>query len=381
MQDTIIKGTGDSRTLGSVPNFLEVFPSYQAFGQGLVSGLVPIDLGPLNPLGCLKIGTGYTKAEVLPAELQGILNLSDFATPADAFKALYRNIYGSDETIYRWLRTRPKYVEMQTSIPKNTIIKTVSSADSLITIQRSNSVSVDPSTGSVTLNNPEQATHTYTQWCDDYPSYVDSKYFKVEDNSTIYKGVQFSRLTNNFNGTYRLGIGGNYGESSVVTGTPSTTEQITEIVTSTDPNAYPVAGDGWTYTELAPSPTMPPCARIQIGSYIGTGTYGANNPNSLTFEFEPKLLIIPFADYFASSQTTQIVDFIVNKDYSWLILTDNLPTSPGKAYGLGYNSYAYAYVSADRKTVYWHTTSSNTTNGAYFQFNNPNLQYFYLAIG
>ena len=33
-------------------------------------------------------------------------------------------------------------------------------------------------------------------------------------------------------------------------------------------------------------------AKIQTGSYIGTGTYGSNNPNTLTFDFEPKLLIV-----------------------------------------------------------------------------------------
>lgn len=32
--------------------------------------------------------------------------------------------------------------------------------------------------------------------------------------------------------------------------------------------------------------------RIQIGSYIGTGTYGSSNPIELMFEFEPKLVII-----------------------------------------------------------------------------------------
>ena len=33
-------------------------------------------------------------------------------------------------------------------------------------------------------------------------------------------------------------------------------------------------------------------ARIQIGSYVGTGTYGANNPCSLTFDFEPNIVAI-----------------------------------------------------------------------------------------
>ena len=32
--------------------------------------------------------------------------------------------------------------------------------------------------------------------------------------------------------------------------------------------------------------------KIATGSYTGTGTYGASNPNSLTFEFEPKFIFI-----------------------------------------------------------------------------------------
>lgn len=33
-------------------------------------------------------------------------------------------------------------------------------------------------------------------------------------------------------------------------------------------------------------------ARVQVVSYVGTGTYGADNPNSLTFDFVPKVVII-----------------------------------------------------------------------------------------
>lgn len=35
--------------------------------------------------------------------------------------------------------------------------------------------------------------------------------------------------------------------------------------------------------------------KIATGSYTGTGTYGESNPNSLTFEFEPKIVIITCA--------------------------------------------------------------------------------------
>ena len=33
-------------------------------------------------------------------------------------------------------------------------------------------------------------------------------------------------------------------------------------------------------------------ARIQTGSYVGTGTYGASNPCSLTFEFKPNFFLV-----------------------------------------------------------------------------------------
>lgn len=33
-------------------------------------------------------------------------------------------------------------------------------------------------------------------------------------------------------------------------------------------------------------------AKIQTGSYVGTGTYGADNPCSLTFDFEPKICVV-----------------------------------------------------------------------------------------
>lgn len=65
---------------------------------------------------------------------------------------------------------------------------------------------------------------------------------------------------------------------------------IVGYVNSPDPNAYPPAvSDGYTYTPLGQIG-----AKVQIatGSYTGTGTYGSNNPNSLTFEFVPKFVIV-----------------------------------------------------------------------------------------
>ena len=51
-------------------------------------------------------------------------------------------------------------------------------------------------------------------------------------------------------------------------------------------------------------------ARIQIGSYVGTGTYGANNPCSLTFDFEPEFVFVlrynsAISPFYAHDSSTQ----------------------------------------------------------------------------
>ena len=64
----------------------------------------------------------------------------------------------------------------------------------------------------------------------------------------------------------------------------------TTFHTSTNPNAYTEGTVGDTTIEYLGS--LGDKARIEMGSYVGTGTYGSSNPNSLTFDFAPKLVII-----------------------------------------------------------------------------------------
>ena len=63
---------------------------------------------------------------------------------------------------------------------------------------------------------------------------------------------------------------------------------VLEYVNSPDPNAYPIY-DGYTYTALGQLGNK---AWIATGSYTGTGTSGSGNPNSLTFDFEPKIVML-----------------------------------------------------------------------------------------
>ena len=65
MKDMVPKGTGNSRTLKSVSNFLTLYPTYNDFAAALVAGTLPIDLGAINSAGCDEVGTPLNKANLL----------------------------------------------------------------------------------------------------------------------------------------------------------------------------------------------------------------------------------------------------------------------------------------------------------------------------
>lgn len=68
MQDGIIKGTGNSRYLKSISNFLTQYPTYQDFVAALVAGTLPVDLNGINETGWDQLGTALNKANLLSDE-------------------------------------------------------------------------------------------------------------------------------------------------------------------------------------------------------------------------------------------------------------------------------------------------------------------------
>ncbi len=83
MQDTTLKNTGNSRTLASVPNFLTLYPTYEAFGKALVNRELPIDIGPLNPAGVDTMGTMLDTAALLKDTTAALYGLDETAVPDD----------------------------------------------------------------------------------------------------------------------------------------------------------------------------------------------------------------------------------------------------------------------------------------------------------
>ena len=101
-------------------------------------------------------------------------------------------------------------------------------------------------------------------------------------------------------------------------------------------------------------------AKIEFGSYTGTGTYGSSNPNSITFNFVPSFLFIYCDDYY---------DFKIG-----------LGTDGGdiRSYAMQGEISPQLKATWSGKTVSWY---DNAFNSASVQLNTSNDVYKYIAIG
>lgn len=119
-------------------------------------------------------------------------------------------------------------------------------------------------------------------------------------------------------------------------------------------------------------------AQIQTGSYVGTGTYGASNPCSLTFDFEPVLFVL----LGATASTGRLFDASGGYGFTQqanVVLCSQLTT--GYVQYMGPSSYtdtasSYGKMSSDGLTMFWYST-----NSSYSQYNDSNRTYHWLAIG
>ena len=95
-------------------------------------------------------------------------------------------------------------------------------------------------------------------------------------------------------------------------------------------------------------------AKIQTGSYVGTGTYGASNPCSLTFDFILSLFIPDGLNY---------EQRFISKDKTVFYTTSTI------------NSQTKNDINFNLRTISWF----NTTNANY-QLNHSGTIYWYIAI-
>lgn len=106
-------------------------------------------------------------------------------------------------------------------------------------------------------------------------------------------------------------------------------------------------------------------AKVATGSYTGTGTYGASNPNSLTFDFEPKVVVIT-PPVNKSSVAGYSFIAICGQTRAVCIVGDS---------GLNVNYYG-EQLTWNEKTFSWYNKSN-----AQYQCNESGFVYPYLALG
>lgn len=88
MTDGIIKGTGNSRYLKTVPNALTLYPDWPTALQAMVDGTFPVDFNGINPNGWTTQGTKLSKANLLTDAVANALSLTGEKTPTQAFEKL-----------------------------------------------------------------------------------------------------------------------------------------------------------------------------------------------------------------------------------------------------------------------------------------------------
>lgn len=105
--------------------------------------------------------------------------------------------------------------------------------------------------------------------------------------------------------------------------------------------------------------------KVIVGSYVGTGTYGRTNPNILTFEAQPKLVLI------------QQKDNTNNYYCCFSLIIWGTPRIPMVTANASQNAYSL-YASYEGNTVSWYDGDSGADSSR--QLNLSEHTYSYLAI-
>lgn len=229
-------------------------------------------------------------------------------------------------------------------------------------IQYSDSISVNDS-GDVSLDNPtsiEIETDFSGKHADKFNqiptgSFVTSPDFR--DGNTVYQksGDAYETYVSKVWYTY-LPLTSVVGHPAILSGE--------SYVYSTERDAYPDDGNvGKTYYKYVGIPYenfthMP--VKIENGTYVGTGTSGSRNPNTLTFGFEPKVLFIDVYD----SATHCTACAVRGRRSITTTLADN-----------GYSRDCIFTWSGQE--VSWYSEDGN----AGYQLNTSNTPYYYVGIG
>lgn len=350
MKPTIYLGSGNSRSIRSVPNLAALAPTYEKFIELLSSqDGVRVDIGPLNDAGLKQRGTDLSPENLISDDTSEMFGGAE--TPNEAFAILGK--YNQ----YWWRYKRPIV-----SVGEAEFAQIVYSTQ---TVQYSDGYAFDFIRGHkkephVILKEPVQSVSLrYSADKEEADSLLKGKYV-LGANSEIWHVIGDEP---SYTGSSRL-----YMQSEKIS---MQLPDGWEYVQSNDRHAYPdnVETGDIQYQFLGrpfDNAVTPYSAdlKIEIGYYFGTGVCGANNKNSLTFSFTPVMVFIAGA---GGDWHSQGLPYIWGKSSfpSWI--TDG--------------SWAVCSVAVDDKTMSWYHTTAASSGGITYQLNTAGGKYLYIAIG
>lgn len=300
-------------------------------------------------------GTPLNKASLLKDATAALFGLGPDAVPDSVLSFL-----GKYNQHWWKRRTNSGYVESKGEAKSVVLYTTSAMGDAYSKFNVSDSVNIS-STGVVSLNNPQTVKVSSSN-----STALNGKYFEGNGygDSGIYYGASDTFWVNQVS----FGL-----TAQPVSAVQSGTVGEWGFVQSSDRNAYPDIGteNGYEYIyigiPLGNAAQVP--VKIATGSYVGTGTYGASNPNSLTFDFKTKVVIVYGNDYYYSTNGEYIsYAFLFSgmPAYNCLQTWQNASTNMSNIGG---------YLTIDGASVSWYGNSASS------QLNDSGKTYYYIAIG
>lgn len=380
MMDGIIKADGTSRLMrANLP------ATYEEFRAQCAAGTQPLDV-LFNAIGWSQLPTFLNKANLTQDDVAALFGKDSGAVPNDLFAWLGQYAQHWWSVLHGQAGTG--YEEKRTAISADVRISDYYNAT---TISYSKKITIDQASGVVSLMNPQSmdmsvpdrvsAEERCASLDSLLPVYITGLHgdptgiYYLPANSVggaigyTYHGKTFGYWRSDSH--YYLDLAGEYANvfAQKVSGQIyNISAGETTFVYSTDRNAYPDSGtvDSLTYTYLGiPFQNAVTAPKIATGSYTGTGTYGASNPNSLTFDFAPKLLLVKMrrsAAFYADNGT-------YNNCLLWM---------PGVTSCTIYGTSAKSNdIVVNGNTISWYNNFSAVES----QLNTSGQTYDYVAIG
>lgn len=300
MKDGIIKGDGTSRLARSVADFKSRYPNYDAFATALAAGTLPLDV-LFHESGWSQLPDFLNKANLLKDSTAALYGLDSDSVPDNVLNLLSRFQNGlGNEYVWEKMIGGGRY-ESALSPNKSeiTIASYTGGGGYYLDFEYGKSVTVDQNTHAISLADvfvPTTGPSTYNKiyWQGLLPFYQ-----KRGDKIWCAKEIVYTDADEIYFAMYP------------VTSKYYDDTQFFGYVNSPDANAYPPAvADGYTYV---PFGQIGGFHKMTTGSYVGSGTYGIDNPNKLTFDFEPKMVVIYTNGYTTGGwwfyQWNSIMDF------------------------------------------------------------------------